>query len=294
MAAALYPTPLQAGFRLFRGQDLNALLANPVLSTQNAATAHAGGTRAAAFAISATLTNFTVVATAADSAVLPKALPGMVFYVTNNGAAAMTLYANGTDTINGTAGATGVSIVPGVFATLICSAAGTWLMDTSTAGAAATNSTVIWADGGAPAAATTGNDTACSNGDRYWVSIQIPRPTLLTGLSYLIGSVGGTDKAIAELHNNAGALVATSALAGVTVGTAANLQSLPFTATYTAQPGRYFAAMQFNGTTAKFRTYTIPGSPFITGTAAGTFGTSASITPGTTFTANVGPIVSTY
>lgn len=294
MAAANFPTPHLPGFRLMRGDTLNAQLSNPVWSSQNAATAHAGGTRAAAFAITATVTNFTTVATAADSAVLPAAKPGMVFFVTNNGAAAMTLYANGSDTINGTAGATGVSILPGVFATLLCTAALTWVMDTSTAGAAATNSSIIWADGGAPTSATAGNDTAVTNGDRYWVSIQIPRPTLLTGISYLIGSVGGTDKAIAELHNNAGTLVATSALAGVTVGTAANLQSLPFTATYTAQPGRYFVAMQFNGTTAKFRTYTIPGSPFITGTAAGTFGTSASITPGTTFTANIGPIVSTY
>lgn len=294
MAAANFPTPHLPGFRLMRGDTLNAQLSNPTWSTQNAATAKAGGTLAAAFAVTATVTNFTTVATAADSAVLPTGKPGMVFYIVNNGAAAMTLYAKGSDTINGTAGATGISVSPGITAVLFYTAALTWVANTWTSSGTATNSPIIWATGGAPTSATAGNDTACSNGDRYWVSLQVPGPILLTGLSYLIGSVGGTDKVIVELHNNAGTLVATSALAGATVGTAANLQSVAFTSTYTAQPGRYFAAVQFNGTTAKFRTYNIPGSAFITGTVAGTFGTSAAITPGTTFTANIGPICSTY
>lgn len=166
---------------------------------------------------------------------------------------------------------------------------------TATGGVTLASATPIhWATGGSVVLATAGTDTACTNGARYWVSLQIPSNQSITGLSYLIGSVGGTDKVIVELHSTAGVLVATSALAGTTVGTAANMQGVAFTAPYSATAGRYFACVQFNGTTAKFRTYPIPGSKFITGTVAGTFGTSADFTPGTTFTADVGPICYTY
>lgn len=157
------------------------------------------------------------------------------------------------------------------------------------------SNTVFWTAGGAPTAVATGTDTACSNGDRYWSQLFIPANCTVTGLSYLIGSVGGTDKAIVELHDSTGALLATSATAGTTVGTAGNIQSIAFTAAYSAKgPGLYYACVQFNGTTAKFRSYLIPGSKFIAGTAVGTFGTSAAITPGTTFTADKGPIMATY
>lgn len=155
--------------------------------------------------------------------------------------------------------------------------------------------TSFWTFGTYPLLATAGTDTACSNGDRYWAEVYIPDNVTLTGVQFMIGSVGGTDKVIVELHDTAGVLLATSALAGVTVGTAANVQAVPFTATYAAVgPARYFIVCQFNGTTAKFRTHVVPGLSMIAGTVAGTFGTSAAITPGTTYTASKGPIAATY
>lgn len=144
-----------------------------------------------------------------------------------------------------------------------------------------------------------GTDSACSNGDRYWTSIVIPYSCTLTGLAYLIGSVGGTNSVIVELHDNAGVLLATSALAGATVGTANTMQQVAFTAPVVVSgPAVVYMAVQFNGTTAKFKT--VPATALglantlVTGTSAGTFGTSAAITPGTSFVADKGPIVSTY
>jgi hypothetical protein len=163
----------------------------------------------------------------------------------------------------------------------------------------ASGSTVFWAKGGTPTAVATGTDSPATAGDRYWSEIELPHNATLTGLSYLVGSVGGTDSVQVNLFNSSGTLVATSKKTGAAhgdiVGTAAELQSVAFTTTYAAVAGKYFASVQFNGTTAKFRTYLIPGSKFIAGTAAGTYDTAAaSITPGSTFTAGKGPIIATY
>ena len=127
--------------------------------------------------------------------------------------------------------------------------------------------------------------------------MDVPYNVTLTGIAYLIGSVGGTDSVVVQLCNSAGVEVATSRNPGTAanlVGTAANFQAVAFDTPYAAVAGKYYAVVQFNGTTAKFRAYPIPGSKFITGTAAGTWGTKADITPGTSFTADKGPIIMTY
>lgn len=195
--------------------------------------------------------------------------------------------------INGDLGVAGTLTVDG--ATTLTGAVGVTGVLTPAAGVTnPTVSAINWVGKIGPLLATAGTDTACDNGSRFWGEIDIPSNTTVTGIAYLIGSVGGTDKAIVELHNSTGALVATSALAGTTVGTAANLQKIPFTAPYAATAGKYYIAVQFNGTTAKFRTHAIPGGAFVAASAAGTFGTSATITPGTTYTADKAPIACTY
>lgn len=131
-------------------------------------------------------------------------------------------------------------------------------------------------------------------GTRYYTSVDIGAPATITGIAALIGAVGGTDKFIYELHDSTGAMVATTALAGVTVGTAATWQQIPFTAPYQAAAGRYFIVVQNNGTTARLATQNSPTSPNLTGSAAGTFGTSAAITPPTTYIAGVGPVAVLY
>lgn len=137
-------------------------------------------------------------------------------------------------------------------------------------------------------------DEATVAGTRYYRNIVLGAPTTLTGISGLIGSVGGTDKWIFELHDSLGNSLVTTALAGVTVGAANTWQQIPFTAAYLAPAGTYFIVVQSNGTTAKIAALNAPTSPLVTGSVAGSFGTVAAFTPATTFTAGVGPIAITY
>ena len=151
-------------------------------------------------------------------------------------------------------------------------------------------------------------------GTRYYSSIDIQAPSpsaadggaveaapvaTITGIQVLIGSVGGTDNWLVELHDSSGVLVATSALAGVLVGTAGTWQQIAFTSTVSLTPGTYFLVIQSNGTTAHPAVYNFPAPalatvPLITGSTTGTFGTSANFTPATTYTANVGPVALPY
>lgn len=121
-----------------------------------------------------------------------------------------------------------------------------------------------------------------------------PPNTIVTGVNVLIGSVGGTNNLIVELHDATGALVATSATAGTLAGTANTWQAIPFTAPYSAASGTYYIAVQTNGTTVRLRAYNGPSSPHRTGSATGAFGTGAAITPPTTYTASLGPVAQCY
>lgn len=149
-----------------------------------------------------------------------------------------------------------------------------------------------------PVAATSGTDTAGADGTQYVTSIFLPFNKTLTGATYLIGSVGGTDKAYVALYDSAGALLANSSVTtgGTTVGTAANVQALAFTSTYAAIGGRrYFVGVSINGTTAKLRT--VPAhtqSGIFAGSVSQVHGTVAAITPPTTFTADKAPVVFVY
>jgi hypothetical protein len=141
-----------------------------------------------------------------------------------------------------------------------------------------------------------GLDKTMVSGSRYFSSFAVGTPAVLTGISVRIGTTGGTDSWIVELHGPTGLLLATSALAGTTAGTASTWQNIPFTATYNLTvPGTYFLALQSNGTTAKFDSLNAPTNPgVLTGSATGVFGTGASITPPTTYTANLGPKAQLY
>lgn len=144
--------------------------------------------------------------------------------------------------------------------------------------------------------AVQGADIACSNGTSYYSEIYIPYNMTVTGLGYLIGSVGGTNKAVLSLHDGAGKLIANTDPAGVTVGTAANFQKIALTSTKAIiGPGRYYVAATFNGTTAKFRAYTIPNTPGRAGSSTATFGTPVDLViSATDFTADKGPIMFVY
>src|ERR1700759_4850051 len=82
------------------------------LTFQTGLTALAGGAQAGSPLLSKSINVVTVCATDADSAQLPPAYGGQAVYVANTSGHALQVFANasGTDTINATAGSTGVSI----------------------------------------------------------------------------------------------------------------------------------------------------------------------------------------
>jgi hypothetical protein len=91
------------------------------LDTQTAT----GTTVSNAFAINDQVTVFSTV-TSSTGAVLPASQPGLWLTIINNGSNALTVYATGSDTINGTAGATGVSLANGSTAIYFSASTGTW------------------------------------------------------------------------------------------------------------------------------------------------------------------------
>jgi hypothetical protein len=157
-----------------------------------------------------------------------------------------------------------------------------------------------------PIAATSGTDTPCTNGTVYVGRVRVDAPCRATGIQYLVGSVGGTDKAIATLYDESGNLLRSGAVAGVTVGTAAQAQQLAFAldaagdaaTTIDLEPGFYWVGLTFNGTTAKFRSvpaYCQVGTNVLGNGLSQTFGTiDTTITPPTTFTADKVPVASLY
>lgn len=136
-------------------------------------------------------------------------------------------------------------------------------------------------------------------GTRYFSSLQLATPKTITGLNVLVGGTGGTDGWAVSLYDNSGNLLA--AAANTAVGTASQWQAFPFTTAYvltaaelSTNGSNFFASVQSNGTTATVATFSAPVSPVLSNSATGTYGVAASITPPTTYTKSVGPLVNPY
>jgi hypothetical protein len=143
---------------------------------------------------------------------------------------------------------------------------------------------------------STGTDTTPTANRVQLGQLTIGNRCVLTGVGYLIGSVGGTDKAIAALYDSTGKMLVSSAIAGVTVGTANTYQELPFTAPFeVVVPGKYFVGVMMNGTTARIRTALANG--VISGTVNSATDFSAapiSVTAPSTVTVNGSALAYTY
>lgn len=149
--------------------------------------------------------------------------------------------------------------------------------------------------------AESGTDTAFAEKKLFTASIFLPCNTTLTGVKYLLGAGGGTNKVIAALFDSAGKKVANSSetTEGTTAGTEKTVQTLAFTSTYAAKgPARYFIGITANGNTAKLRT--IPANTALNGvlTAEISLETKnvvpASITAPTEWIAAKGPVAGVY
>jgi len=137
------------------------------------------------------------------------------------------------------------------------------------------------------------------NGKEWFSEIYIPSNVTLTGACWLNGATVGTDKRLAFLADASGAIIANSATAGATTATASGYQCVAFTSTVNVVgPAAYYAGiMTGTGTTDNFYTYTAAGAPTGYGTGVvtgGTFGTITAITPPSSFTTAVGPLMSVY
>lgn len=136
-----------------------------------------------------------------------------------------------------------------------------------------------------PNALTDGTDSTPVATELYFQRLNIPQSCTLTGIQYLIGTVGGTDKAIGVLYDYKGNILANSATAGTTVGTLATVQQLAFTAPYNVTgPGVYHIGLSFNGNTARYRANAAGGFIWANKQTGGTFGTLTAITPPTAAT----------
>lgn len=148
-----------------------------------------------------------------------------------------------------------------------------------------------------PGVATNATSATPSATVVYMTQIFVPVNTTLTGAAVLNAATVGTNKWIYALFDDTGAAVANTALAGVTTSGASVFQKIAFTGTYAAKgPRTYWVGAYMNGTTDRY--YAIPTVGQAGGLAGSvstqTFGTVATVTLPTTFTADVAPVAYVY
>lgn len=158
--------------------------------------------------------------------------------------------------------------------------------------------TTVWHTGQvAPTTTTTGTDTTPVVTETYFARVFIPINTQVTGISLLNGSaVAGNVTVGLYAHNPLTGLYSPVAQSASTAqsGTAA-YQQVPFASAVTVQgPGQYFVGIQFDSTSARFRTH-ILGNFTAFKTTGNTYGTlPTGVTNPNSFTTALGPIADTY
>lgn len=137
---------------------------------------------------------------------------------------------------------------------------------------------------------TFGNDNTPVITETYIAQVDVPHACTLTGIAVLNGTVA-SGNIIVALADDTGAVVAKSASTAMS-GTAA-YQRVPFTATVDIVGGTYFVLQQVDNTTARLRGHVL-GNFGASKKTGETYGTFTTVTPPTTFTANLGPVASLY
>ena len=134
-------------------------------------------------------------------------------------------------------------------------------------------------------------------GKTFFSQLFIPANATLTGACWFNGATITTDNTIAILWDNTGAVLAQTADTVDSGGTASVYMCAAFTSTVAVYgPGSYFIGIETKGTTDNFYTYTTGGAPtgYATGSKTGTYLTVTAITPTTSFTTAVGPVMIVY
>lgn len=120
------PAPFESGQRLIDGNDLNTQLAKPNWQSVSGIVAAAGGGQANATPLFHGVNEVNTVATAADSVLLPAAVPGKIVVARNATATSMQVFGRGTDTINAAAAATGIAVAANKSILFFCTQTGIW------------------------------------------------------------------------------------------------------------------------------------------------------------------------
>lgn len=151
--------------------------------------------------------------------------------------------------------------------------------------------TVFHSGQAAPVAVTTGTDATAVNTETYIVEVFIPVQTTLTGVKWL-GLATSTGNVQFSLADSTGAVITAAQSASTATAATANYQTAAFAATYVAKPGKYFVLMQNSGSN-HYRAHAMGnfGAAKKTGE---TYGTFTAVTPPTTFTADIAPILDVY
>ena len=127
---AVAPAPYQMGQRLFGGEELNKLFGYPVYSAEDNIVASATQTQAAAYQLTAQMSRVVTVASSGNGVGLPPAQVGKSIVIDNSHASnGITVFAavGTSDTINGTAGATGITQAAASRHWYNCYTAGAWI-----------------------------------------------------------------------------------------------------------------------------------------------------------------------
>jgi hypothetical protein len=161
---------------------------------------------------------------------------------------------------------------------------------------AASNPTGFWAGDWMPPTNESGTDTTPAEKKLFVSSVFLPCSKTINGIGYLVGSVGGTNKAVAGLFGVGGELLGHSSetTEGTLVGTAKEIQELALTTPYFATgPGTYFIGITMNGGTARLRTIpsnTIGSNLFSKEITITSKNVLAAITPPTAVEQGKGPV----
>ena len=148
---------------------------------------------------------------------------------------------------------------------------------------------------GVPAITSTqGTDATPVNTETYIVEVFIPANATVTGVALLNGSaVAGNVKI--SLATAAGVPIGAAVTASTAQTGTAVYQLIPFAVAYAAKgPATYYILVQLDtNTTPRLRTHTF-GTCGASKKTGETYGTFTTVTPPTTFTASLGPIVNLY
>lgn len=142
-----------------------------------------------------------------------------------------------------------------------------------------------------PASVSTyGTDSTPVITETYIAQVDVPHACVATGIALFNGSVASGNIKLALADDQGRVLIQTASTA--MAGTDA-YQRVPFTETIALTGGTYFVLLQVDNTTARVNTHTLGNSGCSKKTGE-TYGTFTTVTPPTTFTANLGPVASLY